>query len=110
ENKEVMQHVAVRRLGSAASLVEESLDSGVRSLKRKTADSLELLVVDKLSPPLSVDSSCPFYSCTIPNEGSKLTPLIKKKTAELLREKNRKNEKKVKLLQLIAQEDNYMKV
>ncbi|XP_064376042.1 interleukin-4 receptor subunit alpha [Dromaius novaehollandiae] len=110
ENKEVIQHVVSRRWGSAGNLPEESLDRSGLSLKRKTADSLELPVIDKVAPPLSVDNSCPSYSCTIPNEGSKLTPLIKKRSAELLRENNRKNEKKVKLLQVLAQEDNcYMK-
>ncbi|XP_009665279.2 interleukin-4 receptor subunit alpha isoform X1 [Struthio camelus] len=110
ENKEVIQHVVSRRCGSAANLPEKSLDSSGLSLKRKTADSLDLLVVDNLSP-LSVNNSCPPYSCTIRNEGSKLTPLVKKRPAELLRENNRKNEKKVKLLQVLAQEDNcYMKV
>ncbi|XP_062444367.1 interleukin-4 receptor subunit alpha isoform X2 [Rhea pennata] len=111
EKKEVIEHVVSRRWGSAANLPEESLDSFRLSLKQKTADSLELLVIDKLSPSLSLGNSCPSYSCTIPSEGSKLIPLIKKRPAELLRENNRRNEKKVKLIQVLAQEDNcYMKV
>ncbi|KAM9291772.1 interleukin-4 receptor subunit alpha isoform 2-T2 [Morus bassanus] len=110
ENKEVIKHV-VGRCGSAASLPEESLDGTVLNLERKTAEPLELLVSDKLSPPLFVDNSCPPDSRTIHSEGSRLAPAVKKRPVELLRENNRKNEKKMKLVQALAQEDNcYMKV
>ncbi|KFQ99980.1 hypothetical protein Y956_00723, partial [Nipponia nippon] len=110
ENKEVIKHVAGKRCGSAANLPEESLDSIGLNLERKTAEPLELLVSDKLSPPLFVDNSCP-DSHTIHSEGSRLAPAVKKRPVELLRENNRKNEKKIKLVQALAQEDNcYMKV
>ncbi|XP_009284785.1 PREDICTED: interleukin-4 receptor subunit alpha isoform X1 [Aptenodytes forsteri] len=108
ENKEVIKHAVGRRCGSATSLPEESLDSIGLNLERKTA---ELLVSDKLSRPLFVDSSCPPDSHTIHSEGSRLAPAFKKRPVELLRENNRKNEKKMKLVQAFAQEDNcYMKV
>ncbi|KAM6196835.1 interleukin-4 receptor subunit alpha [Sarcoramphus papa] len=110
ENKEVIKHAVGRRCGSAASLPEESLDSIGLNLERKTAEPLQLLVSDKLSPPLFVDNSCP-DSHTIHSEGSRLAPAGKKRPVELLRENNRKNEKKMKLVQALAQEDNcYMKV
>ncbi|XP_074914422.1 interleukin-4 receptor subunit alpha isoform X1 [Buteo buteo] len=111
ENKEVIKHVVGRRCGSAASLPEESLDSIGLNLERKTADPLELLVSGKLSPPLFVDNSCPSDSHRIHSEGSRLAPAVKKRPVELLRENNRKNEKKMELVQALAQEDNcYMKV
>ncbi|KFV98261.1 hypothetical protein N327_11441, partial [Fulmarus glacialis] len=105
------KHAVGRRCGSAASLPEESLDSIGLNLERKTAEPLELLVLDKLSPPLFVDNSCPSGSHTIHSGGSRLAPAVKKRPVELLRENNRKNEKKMKLVQALAQEDNcYMKV
>ncbi|XP_059682272.1 interleukin-4 receptor subunit alpha isoform X2 [Gavia stellata] len=110
ENKEVIKHVVGRRCGSAASLPEESLDSSGLNLEGKTAEPLELLVSDKLSPPLFVDNSCP-DSHTIHSEGSRLAPAVKKRPVELLMENNRKNDKKMKLVPAHAQEDNcYMKV
>ncbi|XP_051487740.1 interleukin-21 receptor isoform X2 [Apus apus] len=106
-NEEVIRQVAGRKCGSP----EESLDSTGLNLERKTAEPLELLVSDKLSPPLFVDNSCPSESYTIHNEGCRLAPAVKKGPVELLRENNSKNEKKVKLVQALAQEDNcYMKV
>ncbi|CAM9526350.1 unnamed protein product [Bubo scandiacus] len=111
ENKEVIKHMVGRRCGSAAGLPEESLDSTGLNLDRKTAEPLELLVSDKLSPPLFVDNPCPSDSHTVCREGSGLAPAVKKSPVELLRENNRKNEKKIKLVQALAQEDNcYMKV
>ncbi|XP_072734527.1 interleukin-4 receptor subunit alpha isoform X1 [Ciconia boyciana] len=111
ENKEVIEHAVGRRCGSAASLPEESLGSIGLNLERKTAEPVELLVLDKLSPPLSVDNSCPPDSHTIHGEGSRLAPAVKKRPVELLRENNTKNEKKMKLIQALAREDNcYMKV
>ncbi|KFZ61965.1 hypothetical protein N321_03566, partial [Antrostomus carolinensis] len=111
ENKEVIKHAVGRRCGSAASLPQESLDSIGLNLESKTAEPLELLVSDKLSPPLVEDNSCPSDSHTIGSEGSRLAPAVKKRAVELLRENNRKNEKKAKVVQAIAQEDNcYMKV
>ncbi|KFP94021.1 hypothetical protein N329_02590, partial [Haliaeetus albicilla] len=111
ENKEVIKHVVGRRCGSAASLPEESLDGIGLNLERKTAEPLELLVSGKLSPPLFVDNSCPSDSYSIHSEGSRLAPAVKKRPVELLRENNRKNEKKMELVQALAQEDNcYMKV
>lgn len=111
ENKEVIKHAVGRRCGSAASLPEESLDSIGLNLERKTAEPLELLVLDKVSSPLFVDNSCPSGSHTIHSGGSRLSPAVKKRPVELLRENNRKNEKRMKLVQALAQEDNcYMKV
>ncbi|KFQ18841.1 hypothetical protein N331_02387, partial [Merops nubicus] len=108
ENKAVIKHVAGRWCGSAASLPEESLDSIGLNLERKIAG---LLVSDRLSPPLFVDNSCPPDSHTIHSEGSILAPAVKKRPVELLRENNKKNEKKIKLEQALAPEDNYyMKV
>ncbi|XP_075292867.1 interleukin-4 receptor subunit alpha isoform X3 [Opisthocomus hoazin] len=110
ENKEVIKHAVGRRCGSAASLPEESLDSIGLNLETKTAEPLELLVSEKLSPPLFVDNSCR-DSYTIHSEGSRLAPTVKKRPVALLRENNRKNEKKMELVQVLAQEDNcYMKV
>ncbi|XP_068280054.1 interleukin-4 receptor subunit alpha isoform X2 [Nyctibius grandis] len=111
ENEEVIKHGVARRCGSAAGLPEESLDSTGLNLGRKTAEPLELLVSDKLSPSLVVDNSCPSHPHTIHSEGSRLAPAVKKRPVELLRESSRKNEKKMKLVQALAQEDNcYMKV
>lgn len=111
ENTEVIKHVVGRRCGSAASLPEESLDSIELNLEGKTAEPLELLISGKLSPPLFVDNSCPSDSHSIHSEGSRLAPAVKKRPVELLRENNRKNEKKMELVQALAQEDNcYMKV
>ncbi|KFV20641.1 hypothetical protein N340_11864, partial [Tauraco erythrolophus] len=111
EDKEVTKHVVGRRGGSVANLPEEPLDSIGLNLETKTAEPLELLVSDKLSPPLFVDNSCPSDSHTVHSEGSRLAPAVKKRSVELLRENNRKNEKKMKLVQTLAQEDNcYMKV
>ncbi|KGL86039.1 hypothetical protein N301_13419, partial [Charadrius vociferus] len=110
ENREVTKHAVGRRCGSAGSLPEESLDSIALNLEGKTAEPLEFLVSDKLSPALFVDNSCP-DSHTIHSEGSTLIPAVKKTPVELLRENNRKNEKKMKLVQALAEEDNcYMKV
>ncbi|KAM6320423.1 interleukin-4 receptor subunit alpha isoform 2-T3 [Podargus strigoides] len=110
ENKEVIKYAVDRRCGSAAGLPEESLDSNQLNLGRKTAEPLELLVSDKLSPPLFVGNSCASDSHSIHNESSRLAPAVKKRPVELLRE-NRKNKKKMKLVQAPAQEDNcYMKV
>ncbi|KAM6299372.1 interleukin-4 receptor subunit alpha [Aegotheles albertisi] len=109
ENEEVIKHV-VGRCGSA-SLPEESLDSFELNLGRKTAEPLELLVSGKLSPPLRVENSYPSDSHTIHSEGSRLAPAVKKRPVELLRENNRRNKKKMQLVQALAQEDNcYMKV
>ncbi|XP_040449690.1 interleukin-4 receptor subunit alpha isoform X3 [Falco naumanni] len=105
ENKEMIKHAVGRRYGSAASLPEESLDSTGLNLK-----STEPLGSDEVSPPLFVGDFCP-DSCTICSEGCRLAPVVKKSPVELLREYNRKNEKKMKLVQALAQEDNcYMKV
>ncbi|PKU39615.1 interleukin-4 receptor subunit alpha [Limosa lapponica baueri] len=110
ENKEVLKHAVGGRCGSAASLPEESLHSTGLHLEGKTAEPLEFLVSDKLSPALFVDNSCP-HSHTIHSEGSRLAPAVQKRPVELLREKNRKNEKKMKLVQALAQEEDcYMQV
>lgn len=108
ENKEVMQHVAGRKCGSAAALPEESLDSTGLNLERKTAKPPQLLVSDKSPPPLFVDS-CP-DSHIIHSEGSQLVPAVGKRPVELLRE-NGKNGKEMESVQGLAQEDNcYMKI
>ncbi|KAM6351389.1 interleukin-4 receptor subunit alpha isoform 2-T3 [Alca torda] len=110
ENKEVIKQALGGRCGPAASLPAESLHSSGLNLERKTAEPLEFLVLEKLSPALFVDNSCP-DSHTIRSEGSRLVPAVKKRPVELLRENNRKNEKRMKLVQALAQEDNcYMKV
>ncbi|XP_009948767.1 PREDICTED: interleukin-4 receptor subunit alpha [Leptosomus discolor] len=107
ENKEVIKQAVDRRCGSATSLPEESVCSTGLNLERKTA---ELLVSGQLSPPHFVDNSCP-DSHTVHNEGSSLAPTAKKRPVELLRESHRKKEKKMKLVQALAEEDNcYMKV
>ncbi|XP_063200740.1 interleukin-4 receptor subunit alpha isoform X1 [Chroicocephalus ridibundus] len=110
ENKEVIKQAVGGRCGSAASLPAESLHGSGLNLERKTAEPLEFLVLEKLSPALFVGNSCP-DSHTIHSEDSRLVPAVKKRPVELLRENNRKNEKKMKLAQALAQEDNcYMKV
>ncbi|XP_010128760.1 PREDICTED: interleukin-4 receptor subunit alpha [Chlamydotis macqueenii] len=108
ENREVIKHAVGRRCGSAATL---QLDSIGLNLERRTAEPLELLVSDKFSPPPFVDDSCPSDSHTIHSAGSRMAPAVKKRPVELLRENNRKNEEKMKLVQALAQEDHcYMKV
>ncbi|XP_065501110.1 interleukin-4 receptor subunit alpha isoform X2 [Caloenas nicobarica] len=110
ENKEVITP-AVGTCGSAVRSPEESLDSIGINLERKTAEPQELLVSDMLSPPLFVDNPCASDSHTIHREGSSLAPAVKERPVELLREDNRKNGEKMKLVQALAQEDNcYMKV
>uniref|UniRef100_A0A8C3KEQ7 Interleukin-4 receptor subunit alpha n=1 Tax=Calidris pygmaea TaxID=425635 RepID=A0A8C3KEQ7_9CHAR len=110
ENKEVLKHAVEGQCGSAASLPEESLHSTGLHLEEKTAEPLEFLVSDILSPALFVGNSCP-HSHTIHSEGSRLAPAVQKGPVELLREKNRKNEKKMKLVQALAQEEDcYMQV
>ncbi|XP_047917681.2 interleukin-4 receptor subunit alpha [Anser cygnoides] len=105
ENKQV----GSRRCGSTANLSEESL--GSIELNLKSAEPLGLLVSDKLSAPLCMDNHCPSDCLTVHTEDSRLVPAVKKRPAELLRENNRKNEKRIKLLHALAQEDNcYMKV
>ncbi|KFP89166.1 hypothetical protein N310_10188, partial [Acanthisitta chloris] len=104
------KHVEGRRCGSAASL-PASLDSIGLGLERKTAEPLELQISDKVSPHPLVNNSCPSDAHTIHSEGSRLALAVKKSPIELLRENNRKNEKKKKLVQALAQEDNcYMEV
>ncbi|KFP20682.1 hypothetical protein Z169_10858, partial [Egretta garzetta] len=111
ENKEAIKHAVGRRCGSAGGLPEESLGSIGLTLERKTAEPLELLVSEELSTPLFVDNSCPSDSHTIHSEGSRLAPAVKKGPVELMKENNKKNEKKMKLVQALVQEDNcYMKV
>lgn len=110
ENQELMEPTVGRRCSSAAALPEQSLASTELNLERKTAESPELLVSDKLVPPLSVDNSCPADSCTIHSEGSRLAPVVQKSPVELSRE-NRENETKINCVQGFVQEDNcYMKV
>ncbi|XP_035195337.1 interleukin-4 receptor subunit alpha [Oxyura jamaicensis] len=105
ENKQV----GSRRCGSTANLSEESL--GSIELNLKSVEPLGLLVSDKLSDPLYMDNHCPSDCLTVHAEGSRLAPAVKKRPAELLRENNRKNEKRNKALHALAQEDNcYMKV
>ncbi|KAM6250020.1 interleukin-4 receptor subunit alpha [Porphyrio hochstetteri] len=89
EYKEVVKHTVSRRCGSAESLPEELLDS----IEGETAEPLELLVSNKLPPPLFLDSPHP-DSCTIHSKGSGLAPAVKKTPVELVRENNRKNELK----------------
>ncbi|POI26836.1 hypothetical protein CIB84_009412 [Bambusicola thoracicus] len=107
ENKEVANRGCSC---SAANLLEPSLDS--IGLTLKTAEEpLELLVSDKLSAALFVDNPHLSDSHTTPSDNSGLAPAVKKRPSELLRENNRKKEKKVELLQALAQEDScYMKV
>lgn len=109
EKKEVTP--AVGTCGSAARSPEESLGSVGINLEGKTAEPQELLVSDVLSPPLFVDDPCPSDSDTVHREGSRLAPAVKERPVELLRENIRKNGRKMKLVQALAQEDNcYMKV
>ncbi|XP_072205282.1 interleukin-4 receptor subunit alpha [Excalfactoria chinensis] len=109
-NTEEDKEVANRRCSSAANLLEESLD-GIGLTLRTAEKPLELLVSDKLSAALRVDNPHLSDSHTIHGESSGLAPAVKKRPSELLRENNRKNEKKVELLQALAQEDScYMKV
>ncbi|KFQ23544.1 hypothetical protein N332_06527, partial [Mesitornis unicolor] len=90
---------------------EGSRDSTGGNLARKTAEPPELQVSDRLSPPRSVDTSCPSGAHTVHSEGSRRAPAVEKRPVKLLRANNRKNEKKIKLVQALAQEDNcYMKV
>ncbi|KFO59137.1 hypothetical protein N302_11961, partial [Corvus brachyrhynchos] len=96
--------------GSAASL-PASLDSIGLNLDRKTAEPLELHVSDKALPCHLVSNSYPSDSHTTHSEDSRLALAIKKRPIELLRENSRKNEKKMKLVQTLAQEDScYMEV
>ncbi|XP_068555886.1 interleukin-4 receptor subunit alpha [Anas acuta] len=108
-NERENNQVGSRRCGSTANLSEESL--GSIELNLKSAQPLGLLVSDKLSAPLCMDNHCPSDCLTVNTEGCRLAPAVKKRPAELLRENNRKNEKRIKLLHALAQEDNcYMKV
>ncbi|KFO85542.1 hypothetical protein N320_11250, partial [Buceros rhinoceros silvestris] len=92
----------------STSLAEAALDSIGLDLERKAG---ELLVSGKLSSALLVDNPCPSDSHIIHSEGSRLVPAVKERPVELLRENNRKNGGKMKLVQALAQEDNcYMKV
>eukprot|EP00076_Gallus_gallus_P046610 XP_414885.4 interleukin-4 receptor subunit alpha isoform X2 [Gallus gallus] len=107
ENKEVVNR---RCSCSAANLLEASLD-GIGLTLKTAEEPLELLVSDKLSAALFVDNPHLSDSHTTPSDNSGLAPAVKKRPSELLRENNRKNEKKVELLQALAQEDScYMKV
>ncbi|XP_061330165.1 interleukin-4 receptor subunit alpha isoform X1 [Pezoporus flaviventris] len=109
ENREVMEPAVGRGCSSAAALPEKSLASTGLNLERKTAEPPELLVSDKLMPPLSVDNSCPTDSHTVHGEASRLAPAVQKRLVELLRE-NRENERKTNCVQGLVQEDNcYMK-
>ncbi|XP_065541056.1 interleukin-4 receptor subunit alpha isoform X2 [Lathamus discolor] len=110
ENQEVMDPAVGRRCSSAAALPEQSLASTGLNLERKTAEPPELLVSDKLMPPLSVDNSCPADSHTVHSEASRQAPAVQKRPVELLRE-NRENEREMICVQGLLQEDNcYMKV
>ncbi|XP_021266674.1 interleukin-4 receptor subunit alpha [Numida meleagris] len=108
-NAEEKKGVANRRC-SSANVPEEAPDSIVLALKT-AEEPLELLVSDELSAPLCADNPHPSDSHTTCTGSSGLAPAVKKSPSELLRENNKKNEKKVKLLQALAQEDScYMKV
>uniref|UniRef100_A0A8C3CJT8 Interleukin-4 receptor subunit alpha n=2 Tax=Cairina moschata TaxID=8855 RepID=A0A8C3CJT8_CAIMO len=108
-NERENNQVGSRRCGSTANLSEESL--GSIELNLKSAEPLGLLVSDKLSAPLCMDNHCPSDCLTVHTEGCRLAPAVKKRPAELLRENNRKNEKRIKLLHALAHKDNcYMKV
>ncbi|XP_061205042.1 interleukin-4 receptor subunit alpha [Neopsephotus bourkii] len=110
ENQEVMEPAVGRRCRSAAALPGKSLASTGLNLERKTAEPPELLVADKLVPPLSMDNSCPADSHTVHSEASRLAPAVQKRPVELLRE-NRDNERKMSCVQGLVREDNwYMKV
>ncbi|XP_032303460.1 interleukin-4 receptor subunit alpha isoform X3 [Coturnix japonica] len=109
-NTEEDKEVANRRCSSAANLLEESLD-GIGLTLKTAEEPLELLVSDKLSAALCVDNPHLSDFHTTHSESSGLAPAVKKRPSELLRVNNRKNEKKVELLQAHAQEDScYMKV
>lgn len=109
-SEEVLQHAEGRGCGSAASL-PASLDSIGLSLDRKAAEPLELHVPDKVLPCHLVNNSCPSDSHAIHSEDSTLPLAVKERAIELLRENSRKNEKKMKLVPTLAQEDNcYMEV
>ncbi|XP_031981508.1 interleukin-4 receptor subunit alpha isoform X1 [Corvus moneduloides] len=109
-SEEVLKHAEGGSCGSAASL-PASLDSIGLNLDRKTAEPLELHVSDKALPCHLVSNSYPSDSHTTHSEDSRLALAIKKRPIELLRENSRKNEKKMKLVQTLAQEDNcYMEV
>ncbi|XP_031462828.1 interleukin-4 receptor subunit alpha [Phasianus colchicus] len=107
ENKEV----ANRRCScSAANLPDDSLD-GVGLTLKTAEEPLELLVSDKLSAVLCVDNPHLSDSRTAHNESFGLAPAVRKRPSELLMENNRKNKKKVELLQALAHEDScYMKL
>ncbi|XP_010717790.1 interleukin-4 receptor subunit alpha isoform X2 [Meleagris gallopavo] len=110
-NTEENKEMANRRCScSAANFPDELLDG--MGLTLKTAgEPLELLISDKLSAALCVDNPHLSDSYTTHNESSGLAPAVRKRPSELLMENNRKNEKKVELLQALAQEDScYMKV
>ncbi|XP_048817914.1 interleukin-4 receptor subunit alpha isoform X1 [Lagopus muta] len=108
-NSEENKEVANRCSCSAANLPDELLDG--MGLTVKTAEEpLELLVSDK-SAAVCADNPHLSDSRTTHNESSGLAPAVRKRSSELLMENNRKNEKKVEFLQVLAQEDNYyMKV
>ncbi|KFQ42294.1 hypothetical protein N333_05984, partial [Nestor notabilis] len=110
ERQEVREPVVGRRRSSAAALPEQSLPSTRLNLEGNTAESPELLVSDKLSPPFPVVNSCPADSHTIHRGGSRLAPAVKKRPVELLRE-NGKNERKMSGVRGLVQDDGcYMKV
>ncbi|XP_069726702.1 interleukin-4 receptor subunit alpha isoform X2 [Phaenicophaeus curvirostris] len=111
ENKEVMKHPLGRRCGSVGSSLEESLDSVGLNTESETVELLELLGSDKPLAPLFVQNSCPSDSFTIHREGSRLASADKARSVELWRENIGESEKRAKLVQALAQEDNcYMKV
>lgn len=91
--------------GSAASS-PALLDSIGLNLDRKTAEHLETHGSDKVLPCSLVSNSYPSDSHTIHSEGSRLALAVNKRLIELLRENSRKNEKKMKPMQTLAQEDN----
>ncbi|XP_027523761.1 interleukin-4 receptor subunit alpha isoform X2 [Corapipo altera] len=109
-SEEMLKHVEGKGSGSAAGF-PASLDSIRLNLGRKTAGPLELHISDKLSLHCLVNNSSPSDSHTIHSEDSRLALAVKKRPIELLRENSRKNEKKMKFAQALAQEDNcYMEV
>uniref|UniRef100_A0A8C3KYC5 Interleukin-4 receptor subunit alpha n=1 Tax=Chrysolophus pictus TaxID=9089 RepID=A0A8C3KYC5_CHRPC len=110
-NTEENKEVANRRCScSAANLPDESLD-GIGLTLKTAEEPLELLVSDKLSAVLCADNPHLSDSHTTHNESFGLAPAVRKRPSELLMENNRKNEKKVELLQALAQEDScYMKL
>ncbi|XP_061849746.1 interleukin-4 receptor subunit alpha isoform X2 [Colius striatus] len=111
ENKDMINHAVGRKCGSAPHLPEKSLDNIGLNLERKTAEPLEHLVSDKLSLHHFVDNFCPSESHIMHRKDSRPAAAVKKGLVESLKENSRKNEKKVKLVQALAQENNcYMKV